>query len=131
VTLIMISYRRDDSEAITGRIFDRLVASYGRDAVFRDIDNIPAGSDFRDHVVGILHKCSLVVVVIGRRWLGRSRPTVSGRIDSEIDFVRIEVETALQLGVPIIPVYPRGAAAPPPPTQPRSARLAGRGNPQI
>ncbi len=39
---IIISYRREDSGVITGRIFDRLVARYGRDAIFRDIDNIAA-----------------------------------------------------------------------------------------
>jgi hypothetical protein len=38
---ITVSYRRNDSDAITGRIFDRLVAHYGADSVFRDIDNIP------------------------------------------------------------------------------------------
>jgi hypothetical protein len=27
---ILISYRREDSDAITGRIFDRLIAHYGR-----------------------------------------------------------------------------------------------------
>jgi len=38
---ITISYRRDDTLDITGRIFDRLAAHFGREAVFRDIDNIP------------------------------------------------------------------------------------------
>ena len=44
---ITISYRREDSGASTGRIFDRLVAHYGRESIFRDIDNIPLGVDFR------------------------------------------------------------------------------------
>ena len=47
---ITISYRRDDSGVVTGRIFDRLIGHYGRDAVFRDIDNIPLGVDFRKHI---------------------------------------------------------------------------------
>jgi hypothetical protein len=41
MTKISISYRRKDSDAITGRIFDRLVTHYGANAVVRDIDNIP------------------------------------------------------------------------------------------
>src|SRR5215469_9761686 len=40
---ITISYRRDDSMDITGRIFDRLTSRYGRETVFRDIDSIPPG----------------------------------------------------------------------------------------
>jgi len=44
---IAISYRRADSEAMTGRIFDRLIAHYGKEAIFRDIDDIPPGIDFR------------------------------------------------------------------------------------
>lgn len=47
---ITISYRREDSGVITGRIFDRLVARYGREAIFRDIDDVPCGVDFRAHI---------------------------------------------------------------------------------
>jgi hypothetical protein len=46
----MISYRRDDPMDITGRIFDRLSSRYGRENVFRDIDNIPPGLDFRQQI---------------------------------------------------------------------------------
>ncbi len=100
---ITISYRREDSEAITGRIFDRLSTIYGRDALFRDIDSIPPGIDFRDHIANALHSSDIVVIIIGPRWLGRAQGGHS-RIDAETDFVRIEVETALKLGIPAIPV---------------------------
>lgn len=100
---ITISYRREDSEAITGRIFDRLSTIYGRDALFRDIDSIPPGIDFRDHIANALHSSDIVVIIIGPRWLGRAQGGHS-RIDAEADFVRIEVETALKLGIPVIPV---------------------------
>ncbi|HEY6670644.1 MAG TPA: hypothetical protein VI075_06905 [Methyloceanibacter sp.] len=40
---LTLSYRRSDSEALTGRIFDRLIRHYGRKSVFRDIDNVPVG----------------------------------------------------------------------------------------
>ena len=51
---ITISYRREDSGVITGRIFDRLVVNYGRASVFRDIDSIPPGVDFREHINEVL-----------------------------------------------------------------------------
>jgi hypothetical protein len=44
---IFISYRRSDSGMFTGRIHDQLKASFGAGSVFRDMYNIPAGSDFR------------------------------------------------------------------------------------
>jgi TolB-like protein len=101
---IVSSYRRRDSEAMTGRIFDRLVAHYGRDAVFRDIDNIPPGIDFRAHIADALTHSDMVLAIIGPKWAGRSGRAGLARIDDENDFVRIEVETALQRGIPVIPV---------------------------
>jgi len=50
VPKIAISYRRADTEVMTGRIRDRLADRYGEDAVFMDIDNIPFGKDFRVHI---------------------------------------------------------------------------------
>lgn len=44
--MIFLSYRREDSEHITGRIRDRLGAHFGEHAIFRDVDSIPAGMDF-------------------------------------------------------------------------------------
>jgi hypothetical protein len=108
---ITVSYRRDDSEAITGRIFDRLVAHYGKSAVFRDIDNIPAGVDFRKHIDEALQETDALIVVIGRRWMGSAKPGNS-RIQDEADPVRIEVESALKRGVAVIPVLVGGARMP-------------------
>ncbi len=51
---ILISYRRSDSSAITGRIFDRLSHHYGEDLVFMDVDSIPIGIDFRQHIQEML-----------------------------------------------------------------------------
>lgn len=67
---ITISYRRDDSGVITGRIFDRLAAHYGRESVFRDIDNIPPGADFRKHIDQVLDDSDIVLAVVGPKWVG-------------------------------------------------------------
>jgi uncharacterized protein (TIGR02594 family) len=100
---VSISYRRSDSEAITGRIFDRLIRHYGRRSVFRDIDNIPVGVDFRSHVQKILQKSDILIAVVGPDWRG-SRGKGASRIEDENDQVRIELETALKKGIPVIPV---------------------------
>src|SRR5690242_19110878 len=95
---ITVSYRRDDSGVITGRIFDRLAAHYGRDSVFRDIDSIPPGADFREHISQVLDLSDIVLAVVGPRWVG----TRSGqnRLENEGDPVRVEIETALRKKVP-------------------------------
>ena len=35
---VFISYRRADSATFTGRIYDRLIAKFGRKNVFRDVE---------------------------------------------------------------------------------------------
>lgn len=47
---IFISYRRCDSIDIVGRIYDRLVAHFGANSVFKDVDSIPFGVNFRQHL---------------------------------------------------------------------------------
>jgi flagellar biosynthesis GTPase FlhF len=111
VTRIAISYRRDDSAAVTGRIFDRLVAHYGRDTVFRDVDNIPLGVDFREHINTMLAQTDVTLVVVDKVWLGARRGGRS-RTDDPADPVRVEVEAALRNGMPVVPLLVEGAGMP-------------------
>jgi hypothetical protein len=100
---IFISYRRDDVAAIAGRILDHLRSNFGRDAVFMDIDTIPLGVDFRNHISQEINQCDVVLAIIGQLWIDGG---LNGkrRIDDPADFVRIELESALARSVPIIPV---------------------------
>ena len=107
---IVISYRREDSGVITGRIFDRLVARYGRDAIFRDIDNVPFGVDFRTHIDQVLGASDVVLAVVGPQWAGPS--ALPSRLGNAADPVRVEIETALRKSAPLIPVLVLGAGMP-------------------
>ena len=78
------------------------VLAFGDDAVFMDIDSIPFGVDFREHIDAAVGQCDVVLAVIGPRWSGKTE--ASRRIDDPRDFVRIEIESALQRGIPVIPV---------------------------
>lgn len=108
---IFISYRREDSRDICGRITDRLTANFGRDSVFIDVDSIPFGADFREYIDSWIKDCDTVLVVIGRRWHGVS-DTPEPRIWESTDLVRIEVEAALAAEIPVIPVLVGGASMP-------------------
>jgi uncharacterized protein YecT (DUF1311 family) len=108
---IAISYRRSDSQDITGRIFDRLVMHYGKSTVFRDIDSIRPGIDFRTQIADALKATDVLLVIVGTHWLGRGEGAAS-RMDNEADPVRIEVETALKRDIPIVPVLVQGVKMP-------------------
>jgi hypothetical protein len=128
---IILSYRRSDSDAIAGRIRDKLVSHYGDDSVFMDIDSIPFGLDFREHVKTALLENDILIAVIGPSWIG---PNTSGRtrINEETDPVRIEVETALQRNIPVVPVLVGGAGMPSPAELPDGLKdLAFRNAAQI
>jgi hypothetical protein len=121
VPKIAISYRRADTEVMTGRIRDRLADRYGEDAIFMDIDNIPFGKDFRVHISEAIVQSEILLVIVGQRWLGAGRGG-NRRIDDETDFVRLEVETALSNGIPIIPVLVGSARMPQPVQLPESLK---------
>ena len=110
---IVISYRRHDSDAITGRIFDRLVTHYGAESVFRDIDNIPPGLDFRKSIGHALESTDILLAVVGPQWAGKSTDGRT-RIREATDLVRIEVELALRRDIPVVPVLVGSAVMPEP-----------------
>jgi hypothetical protein len=118
---IAISYRRSDSRAIVGRIFDRLADHYGSDEIFLDIDAIPYGRNFREHIDSVLKQCKALIAVIGPHWTG-ARADGSPRILDEADPVRIEVQTALAQNMRILPVLIEDAIMPGPGDLPESLR---------
>lgn len=88
---------------MAGRLYDRLQAEFGKGNVFMDFDSIPYGVDFRDHIKQTLKRAKVVVAIIGADWSG-GREAAPRRIDDPGDFVRLEIASALENGIPIIPV---------------------------
>ena len=99
---IFLSYRRQDSAGVAGRIYDRLRAHFGPDSVFIDVDSVPFGVDFQEHIESVLSQCDVFLAVIGPDWAGQIN--TGRRIDDPRDWVRIEVEAVLKRGLPVIPV---------------------------
>jgi hypothetical protein len=109
---IFISYRRSDSNDVTGRIYDRLVEHFGRNVVFKDVDSIPFGVDFRNHLREGVGCCQIVVAVIGATWLSVSDAEGKRRLDHPDDWVRAEIETALGRNIPVVPLLVGGSRLP-------------------
>ena len=109
---IFISYRRSDSAAMCDRIYAALAQHFGKDAIFKDIDNIPLGVNFADYIRGVLAQSAVVLVVIGRTWLDVTDEQGHRRLDNPGDFVRLEIEEALVRNIPVIPLRVDGAPMP-------------------
>lgn len=116
---VFISYRRADSAAFCGRIYDHLCQRFKQRNIFKDVDSIPPGVDFPSFIEQTLARSDVTLVVIGPRWLGASE-LAGSRLADPMDFVRMEIETALRLGMAVLPVLVDGAAMPPAETLPES-----------
>jgi len=113
---IFISYRRQDSADVTGRLHDRLGAQFGRESIFMDIDSIPFSVDFRKRLNDGIQQCDVLLAMIGDHWLNSSfdggAKTGKRRLEDPDDSVRIEIESALSLGIPVVPVLVGRASMP-------------------
>jgi hypothetical protein len=110
---IFLCYRREDSADSTGRLYDRLITAFDEAAVFKDVDSIPFGVDFRSHVQQVIAKTQVVLVIIGRRWQEVTDQAGRVRLDDELDHVRVEIEAALSRpDILVIPVLVQDAKMP-------------------
>lgn len=110
--MIFLSYRRDDSEHITGRIRDRLSTHFGDHAIFRDVDSIPAGMDFVRKVEETIRAARILVAIIGPHWADATDRQGRRRLEQIEDPVRFELETAVAVGLPLVPVLVNNARMP-------------------
>ena len=127
--IIFISYRREDAGGHAGRLYDSLAERFGEDAVFIDVDAIPAGGDFPELIRDAVGRASVFLAVIGRQWAAARDERGRRRLDLPTDFVRLECQAALDRRVRVIPVLVQGASMPdpeelPPDLTPLSSRNA-------
>ncbi len=104
---VFICYRRDDAPHAAGRIADQLAQRFGDHAVFRDVSALEPGVDFQDRILSVLPVSDVVLAVIGPYWQGLSR-----RLSETNDVLRQELEYALNLRLPVIPVLVDATAMP-------------------
>ncbi len=109
---IFISYRRDDAAYVTGHINDRLRKEFGDEAIFTDVDKMALGVDFRATLDLMVSECQILLAVIGGDWLTVKNQDGQLRLQDPTDFVRIEIESALQRNIPVIPLLVSGAKMP-------------------
>ena len=109
---IFISYRRADSQFVTDRIYEHLARHFSRKSLFKDVDNIPPGVDFRTHVDQAVARSAVMLAIIGPDWLSVKDAAGKRRLDNPVNSVYVELSSALRLQRPIVPVLVGGARMP-------------------
>jgi hypothetical protein len=110
---VFIAYRRADAAGYTGRIYDSMVYHLGRWHVFRDIGSLRPGHDFVRQVQRALAFTRVMIVVVGKGWLDARGKAGNRRLDDPFDLHRLEIGTALERRIPVVPVLVDGADMPP------------------
>ena len=110
---IFIGYRRDDTADAAGRIYDALANRFGRNRLFKDVDDLRPGADFGQHIRGLLPRCRVALILIGPEWSQLRDDNGRPRLEDPNDWVRVEVEIALATpGLDVVPVLVNGARMP-------------------
>ena len=110
--IFFFSYRRKCSEDLTYRVSDRLIQEFGDKNLVLDIDTFVGGDDFEDQIRKSVSESTAVVVVIDEDWLTLEHDDGGRRIDDPNDYVRLEIEIALDMGIPTVPLLLNNAPVP-------------------
>lgn len=110
---IFINYRRGDARSEAGRLFDWLSQYFGREQVFMDVSgSIEPGLEFDKVIEKAVSSCEVLIVMIGKEWLGMVDEKGKRRLDDPHDFVRMEISAALNRNIRVIPVLVEGVTMP-------------------
>ncbi len=109
---IFISYRQADAKAWAIALRDGLAQVFGEDQVFLDKDTLHAGN-WRRQIHLALERCTVVLLVVGPRWLTILDEQNRPRISLAEDVHHQEIALALdRSGVTVIPVLVDDASMP-------------------
>lgn len=95
---IFINYRREDSKWFAVLLKEKIEAAFEHVRVFLDTEDIEPGADWPDTLEQELQQASVVLALIGDKWLFCQDEYGVRRLDGEGDWVRKEIEFALSSG---------------------------------
>jgi len=108
---VFLNYRREETRHVAGRLADQLRERLGPEQVFMDVDTMEAGADFVAVVAREVASCNVLIALIGPTWSRITNRRERRRFD-DLDFVVLEIRTALERGIHVIPVLVDGAVVP-------------------
>ncbi|MBA4056134.1 MAG: hypothetical protein C0490_15575, partial [Marivirga sp.] len=96
---IFISYRRSDTSHAVKLMHQKLHEQFQGGKIFRDVDSIASGTDFKRRITDAIAECHVVLAIIGERWFDAKKQD-----PKKVDFVKFELKCAKRNGITIIPV---------------------------
>jgi hypothetical protein len=105
MSLIFISYRRNDVPGHTGRLFSSLATTYPREKIFLDTDSIGIGEQWSARIQDAVDRSVVFLCLIGPQWN-------VDRLRDPNDVVRREISAAISKDRAIIPILYDGARYP-------------------
>jgi|GEM_PF-3544943 len=110
---VFVSYRREAGPGQAHRLASDLERYLGAERVFLDERTIGAGEDWGRVIAERVGACDVLLAVVGPGWLDAQDDAHQQRLFRADDYVRREIEMAIQRRVPVIPVSVPGATMPP------------------
>ena len=100
---VFINYRRAEASGWARSLYERLAAEFGKENVFYDQVTLEPGMKWLQGIRSRSSSCAAFIALIGPDWAA----VTSGRAEgSDEDFVRSEIETALEKGSQVRQVIP-------------------------
>ncbi len=106
--LAFISYRRSDAQQAALGLHSQLRMRLGASSVFMDRSGISAGERWPKRLRDSMADATVVLALIGPKWLKAADRYGKRRLDIPDDWVRVELETALKVRKPIVPILVGG-----------------------
>lgn len=109
---IFINYRVQEQTGYACLLYCNLSCQFGRHAVFLASSSIRPGDDYTTAIAENLRHCSVLLAIIGSRWLDHG-DTYSPRLPgAEFDWVHHEIAEAFSVGLRVIPLLIEDAELP-------------------
>jgi len=108
---IFVSYRRSDDAFAAVAVYDKLAAVFGPEQIFKDVDSFEPGDDFPTKLAEFVEQSDVLLAIIGPRWL-TAQDELGRRLDNPLDWVRIEIASALEQNKRVVPVLVSDAQMP-------------------
>ncbi|GAA2662935.1 toll/interleukin-1 receptor domain-containing protein [Streptomyces lunalinharesii] len=96
---VFINYRTGDGHESAALIDNELSNRFGKNRVFRASKSILPGEAYPDALLTSLRRSALLLAVIGGDWIN-----FQDRLADPEDWVRREILTAFECGIPVVPV---------------------------
>ena len=110
---LFINYRSEDTGQTASRLLQDLEREFTPDQIFLDHARIEAGSEWPERLKQEILSASALLCLIGKSWLQAHDPETGDRLLTlPDDWVRQEIETAIKVGIPIIPILVDNATGP-------------------